>query len=278
MKQRSGTVLAYVRVSTEEQSLSGLGLADQRSVIEHAATARSWQDVEFVSDAGFSGKSLSRPGITDALQRLARGEAGVLVVAKLDRLSRSLLDFASLMDLANRQGWELVVLDLGIDTTEPSGRLMASVMASFAEYERNILSRRTSAALQQKKIAGARLGRPRTMNPAVTARIVAEPRSTVDLGECRKAGLGRRGLIVRVCELPVCPALPLLASGRARRARVEGGQVAPGGPQVAVNSSVQAVRQGQSRGRCIRSRRAERASRAGTAISWVRMVAVVAFA
>jgi DNA invertase Pin-like site-specific DNA recombinase len=95
-------------------------------------------------------------------------------VAKLDRLSRSLLDFATLMELAARPSWELVVLDLGIDPTEPSGRLMASVMASFAEYERHIVGRRTSAALQQKKTAGARLGRPRTLAPAVTARIVAE--------------------------------------------------------------------------------------------------------
>ena len=174
MKKRSGKVLAYVRVSTEEQSLSGLGLADQRAVIEAAASVRGWQDVEFVSDAGFSAKNLSRPGITEALQRLSRGGAGVLVVAKLDRLSRSLLDFASLMDLAARQGWELIALDLGIDTTEPSGRLMASVMASFAEYERHLIGRRTSAALQQKKAAGARLGRPRTLDPAVTARIVTE--------------------------------------------------------------------------------------------------------
>ncbi len=104
---------------------------------------------------------------------LGKGQASVLVVSKLDRLSRSLLDFATLMDRAKREGWELVVLDLAIDTTVPSGQLMANVMAAFAEYERQLIGARTSAALQQLKAQGKRLGRPRTLPPEVTARIVA---------------------------------------------------------------------------------------------------------
>jgi DNA invertase Pin-like site-specific DNA recombinase len=101
----------------------------------------------------------------------------VLVVSKLDRLSRSLLDFAGLMDKAKREGWRLVVLDLAIDTTTASGALMANVMASFAEYERRLIADRTSAALQAKKAQGHRLGRPRTTSDAVLAR-VAQERST----------------------------------------------------------------------------------------------------
>src|SRR4051794_22610134 len=81
-------------------------------------------------------------------------------------------------------------------------------------------------------------------------------------------------LAVGVDEPPVCPALPLLVSGCAGGR----GQAAAGGPQVVSNSWVQACAQGQSRGRCSRSRRAERASRAGMAMSWVRMVPVVALA
>ncbi|WP_091934584.1 recombinase family protein [Blastococcus sp. DSM 46786] len=173
-KRTSSRVLAYVRVSTDEQRASGLGLADQRAVIEAAAIQRGWLDVEFVSDEGVSAKNLSRPGIAWALEQLATGEAGVLVVSKLDRLSRSLLDFANLMDTARRQGWELVALDLAIDTSTPSGALMANVMASFAEFERRLIGQRTSAALQAKKVAGARLGRPRALAPAIRERIVAE--------------------------------------------------------------------------------------------------------
>lgn len=173
MKRRSAKVVAYLRVSTDEQAVSGLGLGDQRSVIAAEAARRDWTDVEFLSDEGYSAKNLSRPAIAAALDMLRKGQASVLVVSKLDRLSRSLLDFATLMDRARREGWELVVLDLAIDTTEPSGQLMANVMAAFAEYERQLIGARTSAALQQLKAQGKRLGRPRTLSDEVTARIVA---------------------------------------------------------------------------------------------------------
>ncbi len=181
-RQPSPLVLAYLRVSTEEQAVSGLGLADQRRVIAQEAERRGWNDLEFVIDEGYSAKSLARPGIVEALERLRKGQAGVLVVSKLDRLSRSLLDFAGLMERAKREGWRLVVLDLAIDTTTASGALMANVMASFAEYERRLISDRTSAALQAKKAQGHRLGRPRTTSSAVLG----------DIKEARDKGLSLR--------------------------------------------------------------------------------------
>lgn len=173
MKRRSDKVIGYLRVSTDEQAVSGLGLGDQRAVIAAEAARRGWADIEFLADEGFSAKNLSRPSIATALDMLGRGQASVLVVSKLDRLSRSLLDFATLMDRAKREGWELVVLDLAIDTTVPSGQLMANVMAAFAEYERQLIGARTSAALQQLKAQGKRLGRPRTLPAEVTVRIVS---------------------------------------------------------------------------------------------------------
>lgn len=173
MKRRTNKVIGYMRVSTDEQAVSGLGLGDQRAVIAAEAARREWADLEFLSDEGFSAKNLLRPAIATALDMLGKGQASVLVVSKLDRLSRSLLDFATLMDRAKREGWELVVLDLAIDTTTPSGSLMANVMAAFAEYERQLIGSRTSAALQQLKAQGKRLGRPRTLPAEVTARIVA---------------------------------------------------------------------------------------------------------
>lgn len=172
-RQRPDVVIAYTRVSTEEQSVSGLGLADQKAAIQREAERRGWVNLQFVSDEGFSAKNLVRPAITEAIDSLSRGQASILVVSKLDRLSRSLLDFASLMDRARREGWQLVVLDLAIDTTTPSGQLMANVMASFAEYERQLIGQRTSAALQQKKAQGARLGRPATLDRKVLHQVVA---------------------------------------------------------------------------------------------------------
>lgn len=173
-RTQSNKVVLYMRVSTEEQALSGLGLADQRATLEGEVARRGWTDVEYVSDDGYSAKSLARPGITEALENLRTGKAGILVVSKLDRLSRSLLDFAGLMQQADAEGWRLVVLDMNIDTTTPSGALVAHVMASFAEYERRIIGARTSSALQQLKLQGVRLGRPRTMDEEVSRRIVSE--------------------------------------------------------------------------------------------------------
>src|SRR5580704_13007488 len=83
-------VLGYVRVSTEEQSRSGAGLAAQRAAIRRTCEERGWDLVEVVEDKGFSAKSLERPGITGVLERLNAGDAAALMVAKLDRLSRSL--------------------------------------------------------------------------------------------------------------------------------------------------------------------------------------------
>src|SRR5215210_6295415 len=95
-------VIAYVRVSTSEQADSRAGMEAQRAAILAEAQRRGWEDLDFVEDAGFSARSVSRPGLTLALDRLKRREASVLVVSKMDRLSRSLLDFASIMQRAQR--------------------------------------------------------------------------------------------------------------------------------------------------------------------------------
>jgi DNA invertase Pin-like site-specific DNA recombinase len=181
MKQRSNRVIAYTRVSTEEQAVSGLGLADQRAVIATEAARRGWEDVDYLSDEGFSAKNLARPAIGTALDQLRKGEASILVVSKLDRLSRSLLDFATLMESAAKQGWQIVVLDLAVDTTTPSGQLMANVMSAFAQYERQLIGARTSAALQVLKSQGRRLGRPVSLSADVRQRIVSERSSGMTL-------------------------------------------------------------------------------------------------
>ncbi len=163
--------VGYLRVSTSEQVESGAGLAAQRSSIEAETSRRGWQLVETFTDAGISGKSLiGREALTAALTTVESGHADVLIVAKLDRLSRSLLDFAALMARAQEQGWNLVALDLGIDLSTPAGEFLASVMASAAQWERRIISQRTLAA---KQAAGVRLGRPRRLSQEVVDRIVA---------------------------------------------------------------------------------------------------------
>jgi DNA invertase Pin-like site-specific DNA recombinase len=177
MKKHSESLRAvgYVRVSTEEQALSGAGLEAQRAAIEAEVDRRGWELVSVFEDAGISGKSLTgRPGLTSAIGWVERDDAHAIVVAKLDRLSRSVLDFAALMDRASRRGWSLVALDLAIDTTTPAGGLMANILATFAEYERRLIGQRTRDALAQKRLDGVVLGRPRSMSNEVRQRIQRE--------------------------------------------------------------------------------------------------------
>jgi DNA invertase Pin-like site-specific DNA recombinase len=165
-------VIGYTRVSTEEQGRSGLGLAAQRHAIEQHAEARGWE-IEWMTDEGVSAKSLNRPALQAALTLLRTGKAEAIVAAKLDRLSRSVVDFGHLLELSRRQKWGLVVLDFDLDTTTAAGRMLAGVMMQFAQFERELIGERTSAALQAAKARGVRLGRPPTIAPATASRIVA---------------------------------------------------------------------------------------------------------
>jgi len=99
------------------------------------------------------------------------GSAEAIVVAKLDRLRRSLLDFAGLMERARRKDWGIVALDLGVDTSTPAGEMMASVLATFAQFERRLIGQRTKEALAVKREQGVQLGRPREMNTEAIERI-----------------------------------------------------------------------------------------------------------
>jgi DNA invertase Pin-like site-specific DNA recombinase len=153
----TGQVYGYLRVSTNEQADSGAGLAAQRLAIQAEADRRGWQSIEWVEDAGWSGKSLERPGIAGLLPRLRADDT--LCVSKLDRLSRSLVGFAGLMETAKKQRWSVIALDLGIDMTTPAGRMIAGVMASLAQWEREVIGQRTRDAMAAKKaLGGVRFG------------------------------------------------------------------------------------------------------------------------
>lgn len=168
------TMIGYLRVSTEEQANSGLGLDAQRDTIQRYADAHGW-DIEWYEDAGLSAKSLDRPQLQAALTRLhsKRRDVDGIVVAKLDRLSRSVVDFASVLELARARGWALVAIDLGVDTSSPTGELVANLMMSVAQWERRVIGERTSAAMQAAKRAGRHMGRVSVLPDATADRLVA---------------------------------------------------------------------------------------------------------
>jgi len=145
MDDETTRALLYRRASTGEQAL---GLAAQLERLEAEAERRGWR-VERVTDEGVSGSvpADDRPALGPALASMGPGD--VVVVSHLDRLSRSVLDFARILRRAESAGWGIVVLDLGVDMTTPNGRLVAHVLMAVAEWERAMISQRIREGLAQ---------------------------------------------------------------------------------------------------------------------------------
>lgn len=155
--------VAYLRVSTEKQAAEGVSLAAQRDRIERYAHYRASEEGAFelvavLEDAGLSGKTLERPALDRALSMLSAGEADALVVVKLDRLTRSVAGLAALLDRSSREGWALVSLSEHLDTKSAAGRLMANILASISQWEREAIGERTAAAMQHKAAQGEYTG------------------------------------------------------------------------------------------------------------------------
>ncbi|WZH52908.1 MAG: recombinase family protein [Nocardioides alkalitolerans] len=165
--------LAYIRVSTEGQVEHGVSLDAQRASLLEAGERRGYR-VEVVADEGWSGKNMRRPGLQAALARLDAGDAAALLAVRIDRLSRSVLDFANLLARADSHGWALVMLSPDIDTSDPSGRFSVNVLVAAAEYERQLISQRTREGLARRRAQGVRLGRPSALPPEVVQRILGE--------------------------------------------------------------------------------------------------------
>lgn len=192
---RSMKVITYARVSTQEQGDSQLGLEAQRRVMSAWVEARKgdvklWRTFAEVGSAA----DLERPQLAHALAMLDQGSYDTLVVAKLDRLSRSVADFAAVCDRAKRMGWRIVVLDIGIDMSTPTGELVANILMSVAQWERRMISVRTTEALAAKKARGERVGpTPADVDPEVVD-IIRESEPWFFSWETTSHALNERGL------------------------------------------------------------------------------------
>lgn len=141
--------VAYYRVSTARQGQSGLGLDAQRAAVAAYVAGRGELAGEFVEVE--SGRRDDRPQLAAALD-LCRRRRAVLVIAKLDRLARSVAFISNLME----GGAEFVACDM-----PEANRLTLHILAAVAEHEREMISARTTAALAAAKARGVRLGNPR---------------------------------------------------------------------------------------------------------------------
>ncbi len=153
----------YVRVSTEEQSRDGLSLIHQETKIRAFCALHDLTLVDIVVDPGVSAKTLDRPGLTRILDRLRRGMIGGVVVMKLDRLTRSLRDWDSLIEnfFSERAGRTLFSIENSIDTRTAAGRMVVNMMVMVAQWERETTAERTKDALQGKIHRRERCGRIR---------------------------------------------------------------------------------------------------------------------
>jgi site-specific DNA recombinase len=152
-------LVAYLRVSTAEQAHTGLGLAAQRRSIEQYAELYGLQVERWVVDDGYSAKDLDRPGVQELLGMLDRKQVSGVIVAKLDRLSRSVRDVGALVEryFASDRS-RLVSVGEQLDTTSAAGRLVLNVLASVGQWEREAIGERTKAALAVKRRNGERTG------------------------------------------------------------------------------------------------------------------------
>jgi DNA invertase Pin-like site-specific DNA recombinase len=182
-------VAGYVRVSSREQGATGLGLQAQKEALSAAAAHRDgWQLATVTVEVASAGNLRRRPVLTSLLDDMDAGRYGVLVVSRLDRLARSVGDFATTLDRAKRNGWELVCLDPAVDMTTPYGKAMAGVAAVFAELERELISQRTKEGLAVAVASGRVRKRNRAQeygDRAVIDRMVRlhQPPHSYTLGE-----------------------------------------------------------------------------------------------
>ena len=190
---RSMKVITYARVSTQEQGDSQLGLEAQARVMDAWWHAHGRPESAGITEVG-SAADLERPQLAHALVMLDQGKYDTLVVAKLDRLSRSVADFAAVCDRAKRMGWRIVVLDIGIDMSTPTGELVANILMSVAQWERRMISVRTTEALAAKKARGERVGpTPADVDPEVVD-IIRESEPWFFSWETTSHALNERGL------------------------------------------------------------------------------------
>ena len=151
--------IGYVRVSTQEQATHGYSLDAQIDKIKAYASLYDIDLIDIVIDGGVSAKSLNREGLQNVLQMLDSDKADAVIIFKLDRLTRSVTDWNTLIaDYFTKHA--LLSVSDQIDTRTAAGRLCLNVLMSVAQWEREAIGERTSTALRQKQSQGQHVGSP----------------------------------------------------------------------------------------------------------------------
>lgn len=150
--------IGYVRVSTEKQADVGVSLEAQTAKIRAMAVVQGAELVDVLIDAGESAKSLRRPGMARLLELVDAGAVDTVIIAKLDRLTRSVADLAELLKRFERRGVALVSVADALDTRSAAGRLVLNIMVSVSQWEREAIGERTLDVRRHKRANGERVG------------------------------------------------------------------------------------------------------------------------
>jgi len=151
-------VYGYVRASTIEEVKQGSN-ERQKELIEKFCKERGY-DLKIYEDQAESGASTDRPAFQKMLSEI--DGANIVVITKIDRMARSLIDLLNTIKLLEKKGIGFISLqDKGIDTTSPNGKLLLQILGAFAEFERNLINQRTRAGKEKAKMKGVKFGRPR---------------------------------------------------------------------------------------------------------------------
>jgi site-specific DNA recombinase len=146
--------VGYVRVSTDRQ---GISLEAQAEKIKAMALVQGAELIETIVESE-SAKSLNRPGMAKLLAMVDKGKVQVIIVAKLDRLTRSVKDLCELLERFERRGVALISVAESLDTGSAAGRLVLNIMAAVSQWEREAIGERTRDALRHKRTNGERVG------------------------------------------------------------------------------------------------------------------------
>jgi site-specific DNA recombinase len=150
--------VGYVRVSTDKQADRGISLDAQAEKIRAMAVVPDRELLDIIVDGGESAKSLKRHGMVKLLAMVEAGQVQAVIVAKLDRLTRSVRDLCELLELFERRGVSLVSVAESLDTGSAAGRLVLNIMAAVRQWEREAIGERTRDALRHKRSNAERVG------------------------------------------------------------------------------------------------------------------------
>src|SRR3954452_20543720 len=150
--------IGYVRVSTEKQADFGVSLEAQAEKVRAMAVVQGAELVDVIIDAGESAKSLNRPGMVRLLSLVDCGAVDIVIIAKLDRLTRSVKDLAELLERFTRRGVSLLSVAESLDTGTAAGRLVLNIVTAVSHWEREAIGERTRDAMRHKRSNGERVG------------------------------------------------------------------------------------------------------------------------